>query len=86
MVHMQQDSDDQIDEFLRSLPPAPERWVARAEEMPLLERAIALMREQRVVNGDEKGMRAALKAVGLDPDERRLRALARLRALRNGSD
>ena len=82
---MQRDSDDEIDEFLRSLPPAPEQWVARAEEMPLLERAMALMRDQHVVNGDEKAMRSALEAVGLDPDERRLRALARLRTLRKGS-
>ena len=85
MVLMQQDSDDEIDEFLRSLPPAPERWVARAEEMPLLERALALLREQHVAKGDETGMRAALQAVGLDPDEHRLRALARLQELRGGA-
>jgi hypothetical protein len=84
MVIMQRDSDDEIDEFLRSLPPAPERWVARAEEMPLLERAIAIRRDQPAGRGSEAAMRKALEAVGLAPDERRLRALARLQELRNG--
>jgi hypothetical protein len=51
--------------------------VARAIEVPLLERALALL-------GDSEGaseMRSALEAVGLEPDDRRLRALARLREL-----
>jgi hypothetical protein len=82
MCAVQQDSDDDIDEFLRSLPPAPESWVSRAGEMPLLERALAVLRERQDGTGDGAAMKAALLEVGLDPDERRVHALARLRELR----
>ena len=81
MGAMQRDADDEIDEFLRSLPPAPESWVSRAEEMPLLEKALQVLRD-RDAEHDESAMRAALTEVGLEPDERRVRALARLRELR----
>ena len=77
---MPQDPDDDIDEFLRSLPPAPQEWVARAEELPLLDRAAQALGEA----SDEASMRRALQSVGLEPDERRLRALTRLRELRRG--
>jgi hypothetical protein len=83
MGRMQQDSDDDIDEFLRSLPPAPERWVSRAEEMPLLEQALTVLRKRQDGTGDGAAMKAALLEVGLDPDERRVHALARLRDLRD---
>jgi hypothetical protein len=82
MCAVQQDSDDDIDQFLRSLPPAPESWVSRAEEMPLLEKALAVLRERQDDTGDRAAMKAALVEVGLDPDERRVRALTRLRDLR----
>jgi hypothetical protein len=82
MGRMQQDSDDDIDEFLRSLPPAPEIWVSRAEEMPLLEQALTVLRKRQDGTGDDAAMKAALLEVGLDPDERRVHALARLRDLR----
>ena len=85
MAQMQQDSDDDIDEFLRSLPPAPESWVTRAEEMPLLDRALKVLHDRNVGGGaDETAMRSALTEVGLAPDERRVHALARLRDLRGG--
>ena len=50
-----QDSDDDIDEFLRSLPPAPESWVSRAEEMPLLQKALTVLRERQDGTGDARG-------------------------------
>jgi hypothetical protein len=81
MVPMEQESDGDIDDFLRSLPRAPEAWVSRAEEMPLLERALGLL-HQRGRSGDTAAMRSALLEVGLEPDERRVRALERLRDLR----
>lgn len=84
MSPVERDSDDDIDEFLRSLPPAPESWVSRAEEMPLLEQALTVLREGQDGTGDGAAMRAALLEVGLDPDERRLQALTRLRDLRAG--
>jgi hypothetical protein len=82
---VQRDSDDDIDEFLRSLPPAPESWVSRAEELPLLEEAAQVLHDRHdgsVV--DEAALKSALLQVGLDPDERRAHALARLRELREG--
>lgn len=81
---MQQDSDEDIDEFLRSLPPAPESWVSRAEEMPLLEKALTVLREHQDGTGNGAAMKAALLQVGLEPDERRVHALERLRSLREG--
>ena len=84
MCAMQRDSDDDIDEFLRSLPPAPESWVSRAEEMPLLQKALTVLREHQDGTGDDAAMRAALLQVGLEPDERRVHALERLRELSEG--
>ena len=78
MYVMPEHADDEIDEILRSLPPAPETWVARAEEIPQLEAAL-----QALGDGcDEPALRRALEQVGLEPDARRLHALARLRELR----
>ena len=45
MRAMRPESDDDIDEFLRSLPAAPEGWVTRAEEMPLMEQALSVLRD-----------------------------------------
>ena len=85
MGDVQQDSDDDIDEFLRSLPPAPESWVTRAEEMPLLEKALQVLHDRSVDgDADDTAMKSALMEVGLTPDERRVHALARLRDLREG--
>jgi hypothetical protein len=80
MCAVQQDSDDDIDLFLRSLPPAPESWVSRAEEMPLLEKAAQVLHDRY----DGADLDDAALKVGLDPDERRVHALARLRELREG--
>jgi hypothetical protein len=85
MAAVQRDSDDDIDEFLRSLPPAPESWVSRAEEMPLLEKAAQVLHDRHDGGSvDDAALKSALLQVGLDPDERRVRALARLRKLREG--
>jgi hypothetical protein len=67
--------------------PPPEEWVARAMELPRLEEALGLLRAARS-GGDGNGadveaMRAALVAVRLEPDEKRLRALAQLKELRD---
>jgi hypothetical protein len=80
MRRMAERSDDEIDEFLRSLPPAPESWVARAEELPTLERALAALEHE--ARHDVAALRRALKGVGLEPDDQRVRALSRLRELR----
>jgi hypothetical protein len=85
MCAVQQDSDDDIDLFLRSLPPAPESWVSRAEEMPLLEKAAQVLHDRYDgADVDDAALKSALLQVGLDPDERRVHALARLRELRAG--
>jgi hypothetical protein len=81
MRKMQERSDDEIDDFLRSLPPAPESWVARAEELPQLERALSALPPESA-DRDVASLRAALQSVGLEPDDRRVRALSRLRELR----
>ncbi len=82
MMHtMPGQADDEIDAYLRSLPPAPESWVERAQEIPRLELALVALREHP--DGDEPtALRRALESAGLEPDERRMRALARLRELR----
>jgi hypothetical protein len=80
MRPMAERSDDEIDEFLRSLPPAPESWVARVEELPTLERALAALEHEETP--DVAALRRALKGVGLEPDDQRVRALSRLRELR----
>ena len=78
MHAMPEHRDDEIDEILRSLPPAPESWVTRAEEIPQLERALAALGGAH----DEPALRRALEQVGLEPDAGRLHALVRLRELR----
>jgi hypothetical protein len=78
MSDMSEHADDAADEILRSLPPAPAAWVARAEEIPLLEQALAALGPE----ADEPVLRDALRDVGLEPDDRRMHALARLRELR----
>ena len=40
-----------------------------------------MLRDRQAEHGDVAAMRAALSEVGLDPDERRVHALARLREL-----
>jgi hypothetical protein len=82
MRTMEERSDDELDEFLRSLPPAPESWVARAEELPTLERALAALEHEETP--DVAALRGALRSVGLEPDDQRVRALLRLRELRRG--
>lgn len=73
------------DELLGALPPAPGAWTRSAEELPLLERALGLL-DERCPRGDLRVYRretdAALREVGLEPDEQRLRMLGRLRELR----
>ena len=81
MRRMEERSDDEIEDFLRSLPPAPDSWVARAEELPTLEQALAIL-DSSDGNADVAALRKALEAVGLEPDDRRLKALSRLRELR----
>ena len=58
--------------------------MSRAEEMPLLEKALTVLRDRDAGTRRPPAMRAALRQVGLEPDERRVRALARLRELREG--
>jgi hypothetical protein len=82
MRRMPERSDDPIEKFLGSLPPAPESWVERAAELPKLEQALAVLEEGSAGNGDLTALRHALEAVGLEPDDRRVRALTRLRELR----
>jgi hypothetical protein len=76
--------DDDIDEYLRSLPAAADSWVARAEELPRLELALAAVPAD-CEEGDLEALRTALRSVGLEPDDRRVQALARLRELRRES-
>jgi hypothetical protein len=81
---MEQDDNkaDQIDQILRSLPPAPEAWVLRAQEIPQLERALSSLSERPRGGHAEAELRRALEEVGLEPDLGRLHALARLQELR----
>ena len=73
--------DEEIDALLRDqLPSPPDSWVARAEELPRLERARDRL-EELGAKPTEEAMSAALMHVGLEPDDERLRALARLRGL-----
>jgi hypothetical protein len=82
MRRMPERADDEIEDFLRSLPPAPESWMARAREMPKLEQALAIC-DRGPGNCDVATLRRALEAVGLEPDDRRVRDLARLHKLRH---
>jgi hypothetical protein len=78
MLPMPEHADDDVEAILQSLPPAPAAWVARAEELPLLEQALGALGPE----ADEPALRRALRDVGLEPDDRRVHALARLRELR----
>jgi hypothetical protein len=82
MLAMQRDADNEIDAYLRSLPPAPDDWVARAEELPRFERAVTSLQGQPGRSTDDEALRTALRDAGLEPDERRLRTLSRLLELR----
>jgi hypothetical protein len=53
--------------------------------MPLLEKAAQVLHDRHDGGSvDDAALKSALLQVGLDPDERRVRALARLRKLREG--
>jgi hypothetical protein len=77
---------DSIDDLLRALPPAPAAWTRRAEEIPLLGQALALLDERcpgvdLAERSDEVDV--ALREVGLEPDEQRVQLLGRLRRLQS---
>ena len=78
---------DSVDDALGALPPAPGAWTRRSEELPLLGRALRLL-DERCPRADlaqhRQEVDAALREVGLEPDERRVQMLARLRRLRGG--
>jgi hypothetical protein len=78
---MPERSDEEIGELMRPglLPPPPDAWVQRAEELPQLERALAEV--DRRSNSNDDALRAALEHVGLQPDDERLRALRRLQQM-----
>ncbi len=82
---MTKNPGDSIDDLLRSLPPAPAGWTHSLEELPLLQRAPALL-DERCPRADlpelTEQVDAALREVGLEPDEQRLAMLRRLRRLR----
>jgi hypothetical protein len=82
MTEQDDDETDEIDKILRSLPPAPEAWVLRAEEIPQLERALAKLSVRPPGGHSEAELRRALEEVGLEPDPGRLHSLARLQELR----
>ena len=83
-MRMMQELDEVVDDLLRALPPAPRSWVARAEEIPLLEWARAQLEELESNASDMQSVRAALEAVGMEPNPDRIRMLARLRDHRSG--
>ena len=66
---------------LSALAPAPASWIARACELPQIARACGLLqaRSARQAAGDSRReAHAALRAVGLEPDDRRVRTLERM--------
>jgi hypothetical protein len=75
------DESDRIDELLRALPDPPPAWIARAEELPLLDR-VAQDLDRRGAGLDVQDASEALRDAGLQPDERRLRTLVLLREAR----
>jgi hypothetical protein len=79
MRRMPAGCDDDWEELLRGSPPAPEAWVERAIELPQLERALEILNKSQ----DAEDVHSALRQVGLEPDDRRLRSLQRLRDLRS---
>jgi hypothetical protein len=84
MMRLMAERRDDPDEPEPPFDPVPEAWVARALEVPLLHEALDLLKATETGaerNGDLDAMRSALAAVGLEPDEKRLKALARLKEL-----
>ena len=77
---------DSIDDLLGALPSAPAAWTRRAEEIPLLGRALGLL-DERCPGADlaehTAEVEAALREVGLEPDEPRVQMLGRLRRLQS---
>ncbi len=75
-----------IDDLLGALPSAPADWTRRAKELPLLQRALELL-DERCPRADlaehRQEVDAALREVGLEPDDRRARMLGRLREVRD---
>ncbi len=67
-------SYDRLDELVRALPEAPAQWVARAEELPQLHRALVWLSERGGSPGREH-IDDALREAGLVPDEDRQRML-----------
>ena len=66
--------------MLRALPPAPERFVARVLEIPLLDGALGHLRRSRDPAPDDPApLREALAEVGVEPDDVRVRMLGELR-------
>ena len=78
-ARMQRQASDDEDRSPPQLHPAPEAWIARALEVPKLEQAADMLDGGEI---DDAAMRAALTAVGLEPDDRRMRSLGQLRQLR----
>jgi hypothetical protein len=70
-------TNGRLDALLRALSPVPERLVSRVLELPRLESALA-----QLTRGDPRSLHAALAAVGLEPDAKRVRMLRLLRGLR----
>ena len=75
------DEKDRIDALLRALPDPPPAWIARAEELPLLDR-VAQDLDRRGADPSVQVAGEALRDAGLEPDERRLRTLCLLREAR----
>ena len=71
-----------MEHALFALPPAPASWAASACELPDIGRAVELFEARSAGatgGGHRQAVDAALHAVGLEPDERRIRLFERLR-------
>jgi hypothetical protein len=76
---------DSIDGRFGALPPVPAAWTRRAKELPLLGQALGLLDEwcpRADLAEHRQEVDAALREVGLEPDEQRVQMLGRLRLLR----
>jgi hypothetical protein len=76
---MRTPSRGDVGSVLRALPPAPAAWVACAEELPRVERALAALDEQPYGVPETVALQRALRGVGLEPTDDRVRALVRFR-------